>query len=307
MSVLRSFTRQGWVATTRRIVRSGFLLVAVVLIAGAARADEPSRVLDLPGFTFNKLPAPVQRELATVFTDEFDYCGRPVTIAASLKKGDACKHTRRLAAVAARLANEGASANEIILALGKYNGSFATKRHPFKLDERLCHGPADAKVTLVEFADFECPYCAAARPMVEELLKARTSVRACYMPFPLSAHPNAIPAGQAALFARDNGKFWPMHDALFENQVSLSEGTIKELAKKLGLDPVALGKAMTAGKYVDELNAYKEQGKNAGIESTPTIFLNGRKLSLTINVESLITAVDDELDWAAGNGTWPAN
>jgi protein-disulfide isomerase len=209
-----------------------------------------------------------------------------------------------MAALAAGYAAEGMPAQEIINLLAKYNLSFASSRRSFKVDERTCAGPKDAKVTLVEFSDFECPYCAAARPMLEDLQKGRPQVRLCWLPFPLSAHPNAIPAGQAALFARDAGKFWQMHDTLFINQLSLSEGSIKELAKKVGLDADALGKATAAGKYKEELEASKEVGKNAGVDSTPSLFLNGRKLTLGISPESLNATVDDELEWS---GAWPSN
>jgi protein-disulfide isomerase len=302
---VRSFTSQKGVATTRRIVKR--VLAGLAIVAATAWAADSARVLDLPGLDFSKLPPAAQKELSTVFTDEFDYCGRPLTLFASLKKGDSCKHTRRLAALAASYSNDGQPAQEIINALAKYNLSFGQKRIGFKIDERTCRGPKDARVTIVEFSDFECPYCGAAKPMLEELQKLRPQVRLCWMPFPLSLHPNAIPAGQAALFARDHGKFWAMHDALFENQLSLSEPFIKDLAKKQGLDVNELSKAMAAGKYKDELEASKEAGKAAGVDSTPSIFLNGRKMTLPISMDSLLTTVDDELEWAQANGAWPSN
>jgi protein-disulfide isomerase len=278
----------------------GVCTVALTAMAG----DDNARALaELPGFDFSKLAPASQKELAGVFQDEFDYCGRPLTLYASLKKG-ACKHTRRLAGLAAGYASEGEPAGEIINTLAKYNLSFNNSRKQFKLDDRTCHGPKDAKVTLVEFSDFECPYCAAARPMLEELQHSRPQIRVCWMPFPLSAHPNAIPAGQAALFARDNGKFWQMHDALFNNQLSISETFIKDLIGKLGMDMNAFAKAQAAGKYKDELEASKEAGKNAGVDSTPTVFLNGRKLTLGISMDALVTTVDDELEWTGG---WPTN
>ena len=226
---------------------------------------------------------------------------------ASLKSASVCKHTRRLAVLAAAQAAEGAPATEIIVALSRYNQSFSGKRTAFTPDERMCIGPATAKVTLVEFSDFECPYCAAARPMLEEAIKTHKDARLCYQPFPLSGHPHAIPSAQAALFARDSGKFWAMHDALFENQLSLSESFIKELAKKQGLDAAGLAKAMASGKYVDELTASKELGRLAGVESTPSVYLNGRKLTLLISPDSLAAAIDDELEWADGKNAWPSN
>ncbi|MFZ5441755.1 MAG: DsbA family protein [Myxococcota bacterium] len=285
------------------------MTVALVLTSTVALAQtDPSRVLnDVPGFDFTRLPPPARKELAAVLTDEFDSCGRPLTLLASLKKGDACKHTRRMVGYAATMAAEGTPSTEIIVALSKYNQGFNRGRASFKVDERQCMGPKDAKVTIAEFSDFECPFCAAARPILEEFASKRLNVRLCWMPFPLQQHPNSTIAGQAALFARDGGKFWAVHDALFDNQLSISEDFIKQLVGKTGLDVKAFEKAVAAKKYVDELEASKEAGRKAGVDSTPSIFINGRKYTLGLNTESLSLAVDDELDWLAGNGAWPAN
>jgi protein-disulfide isomerase len=280
------------------------LLTATVALA----QTDPSRVLsDVPGFDFSRLPITAKRELVSVLTDEFDYCGRPLTLLASLKKGDACKHTRRLVGLGATLAADGSSANEIIVSLSRYNQGFNKSRSTFKPDERQCLGPKDAKITLVEFSDFECPACAAARPILEEYVKARPTVRLCWMAYPLPMHTNAMYAGQAALFARESGKFWPMHDALFDNQLSISEEFIRSLLTKQGLDVKAFEKVVASKKYVAEIEAMKELGKKAGVDSTPSIFLNGRKYALGLNAEHLSLAIDDELDWMTGNSAWPSN
>ena len=281
----------------------------LLLVSTFALAQtDPARALgDVPGFDFSRLPAPARKELVSVLTDEFDYCGRPLTLLASLKKGDSCKHTRRLVGLAATLAAEGAAATEIIVQLSKYNQGFNKSRAAFKPDERQCMGAKDAKVTLVEFSDFECPFCAAARPILEDYVKPRASVRLCWMAYPLPQHPNAFFAGQAALFARDAGRFWAMHDALFDNQLSLSEDFIRGLLTKQGLDVKAFEKVLVSKKYLEELEGSKEAGKKALVESTPSIFVNGRKYPLGLNVESLSVAVDDELDWLSGNSAWPSN
>jgi protein-disulfide isomerase len=288
--------------------RTAAVALALVSTLALAQPADASRVLsDVPGFDFSKLAPPAKKELVSVLTDEFDYCGRPLTLLASLKKGDACKHTRRLVGLAATQAAEGSAATEIIVSLSKYNQGFNKSRATFKVDERQCVGAKDAKVTLIEFSDFECPFCAAARPVLEDYVKQRSGVRLCMMPFPLAQHPNAMFAGQAALFARDAGKFWAVHDALFDNQLSLSEDFIRQLLAKQGLDLKAFEKVLTAKKYVEELEASKEAGKKAGVESTPSIYVNGRKYPLGLNVESLSLAVDDELDWLTGNSAWPSN
>ncbi|MGV3625325.1 MAG: DsbA family protein [Archangium sp.] len=285
------------------------VMVASVLVSTAALAqNDPSQVLSgVPGFDFGRLSAPAKKELAAVLTDEFDYCGRPMTLLGSLKKGDACKHTRRLVGLAATFASEGVASTEIINSLSKYNQGFNKARASLKPDERQCMGNKDAKITIVEFSDFECPYCAAARPILEEYVKGKSQVRLCMMPFPLPMHANAVIAGQAALFARDNGKFWPVHDALFDNQLSLSEDFIKGLLAKQGLDVKAFQKAVDAKKYVDELEASKDAGRKAGVDSTPSIYVNGRKYTLNLSTESLNLAIDDEQDWLSGNSAWPSN
>ena len=287
-------------------------LVSATLWVSTCRAASPAvdpafTLKDVPGFDFGRLPASAQKELVQVLTDEFDYCGRPLTLLASLKKGDACKHTQRMVSWAAKQCAEGAPATEVIVMLSRYNQSFGASRTKFKVDERMCKGPADAKLTLVEFADFECPACGAARPVVEELTKKRPQVRVCYAPFPLSSHPFGKASAQAALYARDQGKFWPMHDALFDNQMALSDTKIKELAKGLGLDAEAVSKVLANDKYVGELNVSKDLGKTAGVDSTPTAFLNGRKLTLGWTIESLLLSIDDEMEWVGSNNNWPVN
>ena len=212
-----------------------------------------------------------------------------------------------MATLAAAEAAAGVPGVEIIVGLSKYYQSFSEKRFSFKLDERACVGPKDAKVTLAEFSDFECPYCGAARPMLEALVKAKPSVRLCYLPFPLSGHPNAMPAGRAALYARDHGKFWAMHDGLFENQTRLNPPLIKEIGKAVGLDPAGLAKAIEGTEYDEQLKASKEAGVSAGVDSTPSLYVNGRKLTLMIDPSTLEHTVDDELEWQANKGAWAAD
>jgi len=289
----------------------------LLLVAGCARtwAETPKgadaraalTLSGVPGMDFSPLPGPAQRELATVFTDDFCYCGCPHSLGACLKQHGGCRHAKRMALLAAGEASGGTPAVEIIVTLSKYYQSFGEKRAPLKVDDRLCQGPKDAAVTLVEFSDFECPFCSMARPMLEEFVKGKKNVRFCYAPFPLSGHANATPAGQAALFARDKGKFWPMHNLLFDNQMTLSPVEIKRLAASLGLDAAELGKAMDSGKYLDELNASKESGKAAGVDKTPSVFVNGRLLHLGLSPSTLEHTVDDELEWLANKGAWAAD
>jgi protein-disulfide isomerase len=267
----------------------------------------PSALAGIPGMDFSPLPLAIQSELANVLTDEFCHCGCPHTLLACLKTHAPCRHAKRATQLAAATLREGATASDAIVMLGKYYQGFRAERAKLPVDPKLCLGSPTAKVTLVEFSDFECPYCAAARPLLEDFAKSNPNIRFCYSPFPLQGHANALPAGQAALFARDFGKFWQIHDALFENQMSLSPTVIRQLLTKAGLNAAEYDKAVAKDKYLDELNASKAVGKAAGVDSTPALYVNGRKFTLPINPETLGHAVEDELEWMANNGNWASD
>lgn len=210
-----------------------------------------------------------------------------------------------MATLAAMFAEAAAPSDEIISALSRYYLSFRDKRSAFTPDDRMCQGAKDAKVTLVEFSDFECPYCKLARPVLENFVRERREVvRLCYAPFPLQSHPHAVKSGQAVLFARDRGKFWEMHDLLFDNQSELGPERILKLAAQLGLPPDELGRAWESGRYTAELEAVKSAGKAAGVDATPAVYLNGRKLWIPLSAEALGLAVEDELEWAASGSSW---
>ncbi|MGZ3460155.1 MAG: DsbA family protein, partial [Archangium sp.] len=233
----------------------------------AAPASGESALSGLPGMDFSALPPAAQRELSTVLSDEFCYCGCPHALGQCLKTHTTCQHAKRMARLAARQAAEGVPATEISVALSEYYASFRAPRQALAVDPRMCMGDAKAPVTLVEFFDFECPHCGKARPVVEAFAKKNLSrMRFCAVPFPLPMHPNAIPAGQAAMWARDQGKYWEMYEALFENAQSLSPATIVQLANKLGLKGAELQKALQAGTYAQELEKYKALGIAARIQ-----------------------------------------
>ena len=273
---------------------------------GASDSSSGASVLNgIPGLDFSSLPSSAQRELANVFSDEFCYCGCPHTLGACLKTHPTCKHARRMAVLAASDAAAGVPAVEIILNLSRYYSSFREPRQSFKVDENLCIGKKDAKVTMVEFSDFACPHCAAARPTLEKFARENSStMRFCFTPFPLSS-PTSIPAAQAALFARDHQKFWEMHDLLFENQTRLlNADQIKALGSRLGLSVPELSKAIDSNKYADEIAAWKDAGNRAGVDATPTVFINGRKHRLSISPDTLQRTLEDEMEWVSNKNSW---
>ncbi|MBJ6761860.1 thioredoxin domain-containing protein [Myxococcaceae bacterium JPH2] len=277
--------------------------------APATPSSDPAAVLTgIPGMDFSALSPAAKRELATVMSDEFCYCGCPHTLGACLKGHTNCKHAKRMARLAARMVADGGPATEVIVTLSKYYASFREPRAQLKIDPRMCQGDPKAPVTVAEFSDFECPFCGKARPILEGFAKKNAGqVRFCYLPFPLSMHANAIPAGQAALWARDQGKFWEMHDALFEHQENLKPEALPALAKSLGLDGAKLAAVLKTDQYKQELEGFRAQGRTAAITGTPSVFFNGRFYDLGYEAEMLAHSLEDELEWRANNNAWSAD
>lgn len=147
----------------------------------------------------------------------------------------------------------------------------------FELAGRPMKGNPNAKVTIVEFSDFECPYCSKAIPKVEEILAAYPNdVKFYFLHYPLSFHKSAMPAASASYCAHQQQKFWPMHDKLFGNQASLSgPDFFKATAKELGLDEAKFTACMDDPKTAEFVKADQQQGDAAGVEGTPSFFING--------------------------------
>jgi protein-disulfide isomerase len=274
----------------------------------APQANPGSVLSGIPGMDFSALPPAAQRELASVLSDEFCYCGCPHTLGACLKQHTGCKHAKKMARMAASFVAEGAAATEVINLLSQYYASFREPRVNLKVDPRMCMGDANAPVTMAEFSDFECPYCAKARPLLEEFAKKNASqVRFCFLPYPLPIHANAIPAGRAVLWARDQGKFWEMHDALFAHQQNLSPAALAGIADKVGLPGAKLTEMLKGDAYKEELESFKAQGNAANITGTPSIFFNGRRFKLPPEPAVLSQSLEDELEWRANNNAWAAD
>jgi protein-disulfide isomerase len=137
-------------------------------------------------------------------------------------------------------------------------------------------GAADAAVTLVEYGDFECPYCGVAYSVVKELEKTYAGkLRVVFRSFPLQQHRHAQAAAEAGEFAADHGKFWELHDTLFEHQRALDEAHLLGYARALGLDDAALAQALREHTYAGIIDDVKQGGEESGIPGTPAFFLNG--------------------------------
>jgi protein-disulfide isomerase len=155
-------------------------------------------------------------------------------------------------------------------------------------------GPEDAPVTLVEYGDFQCPYCARAHPIVQELLRRRTNLlRFAYRHFPLiNVHPYAELAAEAAEAAGARGRFWPVHDWLFANQDRLSPVTLIAALVGMGLDGEAIAGELRDHDFLDKVQSDFVSGVRSGVNGTPAFFINGMRYEGGHSLPELVTAVD---------------
>jgi protein-disulfide isomerase len=154
-------------------------------------------------------------------------------------------------------------------------------------------GPADAPVTLVEYGDYECPHCGHAYSIVKALQqKFGKQLRFVFRNFPLrEIHPYAEPAAETAEFAAVHGKFWEMHDLIYENQGNLSDQLLSDLARSLKLDGRALAKTLETGEFAERVQKDFSGGVRSGVNGTPTFFINGQRHDADFEFETLHQAI----------------
>jgi protein-disulfide isomerase len=158
-------------------------------------------------------------------------------------------------------------------------------------------GPANAPVTLVEYGDYECPYCGRAYPIVKAVQRALGSrLRFVFRNFPLSeVHPNAENAAETAEAAGEQGKFWQMHDALFEHQRALGPRDLVAHATRLGLDAERLARELDSHAHAARVREDFMSGVRSGVNGTPTFFINGGRFDGSWEEPSLLRALEAAL------------
>ncbi len=154
-------------------------------------------------------------------------------------------------------------------------------------------GPEDAKVTIVEFSDFECPYCSRSAKVASQIkVKYSSKVRFVFRNYPLSFHKNANIAAQASLAADAQGKFWPFHDIMFENQKKLDRDSLNGYAKQLGLDVEKFKKALDEGVFTQQIKTDMEIANKVAVSGTPTMFLNGERVANPTDFNAISSKIE---------------
>ena len=155
-------------------------------------------------------------------------------------------------------------------------------------------GPADAPVKIIEYADYQCPYCKQMHPLIKRLREEFPKTQLVYEDFPLPMHANAEKAAEAAHCAGDQGKYWEFHDAIFDHSGSLDVTNLKGIAKTVKLDQTSFDQCLDSGKHAPDVAKGQIQGTGLGITGTPTFFINGHMVTGAAKYETLKEIVAQE-------------
>jgi len=282
--------------------------ILCVIIPVSAQTPAPSeawKTTDKLGAIDLSSLTPNQKQAVLKITREQDcscLCG--MKVAECVNRDPNCSYAKALVAIAIKGVQEGKSLVEI----SKMMDASPKAHRPKLLEDEVVkipvkgspvRGPADARITLVEFPDFECPYCSIAVGELNTVMAAYPNqIKLIYKQFPLSFHPHAPLAAAASLAANEQGKFWEMHDALFKNSRRLSRDHILSLAEEIGLDMKKFTADLDSPKLQAAVKKDIADGDAAGVYGTPAFFIDGRHYNGPVDLKILKPILDAELKGA---------
>jgi protein-disulfide isomerase len=255
--------------------------------ADSWKTSETLGDVDLSGLT-----AVQKKAVLKLLREEDCTCQCGMKAAECVMKDTNCSYSRTLAKIAMQGVKDGKSLIEISKLMDA-----SPKAHRPKLleapvmipvDGSPVRGPADARITLVEFSDFECPFCSAAVKQVDIVMAAYPKdVKLIYKQFPLSMHPHAQFAAEASLAAREQGKFWEMYELLFKNFQRLSRANVMLWAKQLGLDVAKFQADIDSRKFKAVVDKDLADGEAVGVYGTPAFYINGKQYNGDVSLAAL--------------------
>ena len=208
-------------------------------------------------------------------------CGCEMKLAECRMKDPNCSMSRKLSNAAVQGFVDKKSVGQIREDLKKLAGAPPPQfEEPVKvsIEGDPVQGPPNARITIVEFSDFQCPFCMTAVAQAKEILRQNPKdVRLVFKQFPLDSHRDAQFGAEAAVAAQAQGKFWEMHDLLYAGFPDLSRPTIMKYARRIGLDEKKFLADLDSHKFAQHVRAEEKEGEAAGVDGTPTFFINGRK------------------------------
>jgi protein-disulfide isomerase len=292
------------------------LAIAALYVLGAALvcAQDWNTLESLPAVDLSGLSAAQKTTVLKLLRGRDCTCGCGMKVAECRVKDPNCFYSKGLASVVVASIKAGKSEKD---ALADAEASRFAHPPEHKLLEDPIEiptagapetGPDNAPITLVEFTDFQCPYCAMATPQIQAVLRAYpTEVRLFFKQFPLDIHSQAALAAAAAVAAQKQGKFWQMHDALFASHNDLRRPTILALASAVGLDMKRFEADLDSPEVRKAVSRDLDDGTNVGVMSTPTLFIDGQHYNGNIKLDVLKPILDAELKHPANATRKPAS
>jgi len=283
----------------------GQKLAACAVLGAALLLAQPDwkTVVNLPAVDFSGLSPVKSRALLRLLRNHDCTCGCGMKVAECRVNDPGCSWSKGVAAAMGDALRAGKTENDAIDA-AKASKWGQGPQPPKLLEDPVTiptagspvRGPANAALTLVEFSDFQCPYCSQAVAKLDAVLEAYPGkIKLIFKQFPLDTHPQASLAAAAALAAHQQGKFWQMHDALFAHRRELSRPSILTLARGAGLDMKRFEADLDSAETKKTIARDVEDGDRAGVEGTPSVFINGRKYNGSLELPAMRTAIEGEL------------
>lgn len=260
---------------------------------GTSSAGSGEQVTSLAQVDVSQLTDAERDVWIGLINEQLSPCGDPVSVGRCVNERSACPRCVPAARYLARLVADGAERVEI---QDHYRARFNETPTTLALPgDSPVRGAAMATVTIVEYSDFQCPFCGRAHPvLVEALRELAGKVKVAFKHYPLSGHVRAMPAARAAEAARLQGKFWEMHDLLFEHQLALEDADLERYATQLGLDMERFRADVASPAVQQRIEADRAQGGSVGVEATPTLIINGRKFDE--HPRNLLAYLKEELE-----------
>lgn len=274
----------------------------LLLVATVAFAQDWQTVTDLPALDLTGFTPAQKTALLKLLRAEGCSCPCNMRIAECRVKDPGCGDSRTLASIAAQEIKAGKKPEQVMATLR--TSDLAKARRAALLGEPVAiktagapsRGPEKARVTIVEFSDFQCPYCrVAAMQAYKVLAMFPNDVRLVFKQFPLDSHSQAELAAQASLAAHAQGKFWQLHDRMFANAKQISKDNLMLWAKEIGLDVVRFSGDLQSGRYKKQVEADALEGVAAGVSGTPTFFINNKVYRAMMDPEILKPLIEEEL------------
>lgn len=253
-----------------------------------------SEITEAKGVDLARLSEPQKTSFFQLINSEPSACGKPHSLAVSLRDDAACRDSLSVSQFISDALASGASPSDIKANMDYVVGALQPRK--IDIEGRPVYGNERAPVTVVVFADFECPHCRQEAPMLRQAIdQFRGRAKLVFKHFPLSAHPRAKVAAIATVAAQNQGKFWEMHDIVFENQNELSDADIRRYAQKIGLDMKQFDAEFSALKGKDLVEADRVEGEKLEISGTPAVFVNGRYFNEYMFGGTVVGWIDDAL------------